>query len=74
MGDNVSLIDKSKFMQKYNNLTMQKLQEAVEDVFKDYKDPTKNMTLGQKIEFDKAFKKVVNERYIAGTDPHEKTK
>jgi hypothetical protein len=74
MGDNISLIDKSKFMQKYNNLTMQKLQEAVEDVFKDYKDPTENMTLGQKIEFDKAFKKAVNERYIAGTDPYEKTK
>ena len=48
------------------------VQEAVEDVFKDYKDPTENMTLGQKIEFDKAFKKSVNERYIAGTDPYKK--
>ena len=72
IGDVRSLIEKSKVLQEYNNLTMEKIQGIVEDVFKDYKDPTEHMTLGQKVEFDKAFKKLVNERYISGIDPYDK--
>jgi uncharacterized protein YktB (UPF0637 family) len=73
MNKKVSLIDKSKIMQKYNNLTMKKVQDIVEDVFKDYKDPTEHMTLGQKKMFDEAFKKLVKERYIIGCDPYDES-
>ena len=39
------------------------LRKIVEDVFKDYKDPTEHMTIGQKKLFDKAFKKLVKDQY-----------
>ena len=57
---------------KYNK-TEDEIKAVVEDVFKDYKDPTEHMTLGQKRMFDEAFKKLVNERYIIGCDPYDKT-
>jgi hypothetical protein len=48
----------------YNNLytdvdgtkfTLKKLKEIINEVFKDYKDPTESMTLSQKKEFHKAM-------------------
>ncbi len=48
---------------KYKDLTLKDIEEAVADAFKDYKDPTEHMTLGQKIEFDKAVKRKFNKLY-----------
>jgi len=54
-------------IEKYNILDIvlveEYLRKIVEDVFKDYKDPTEHMTIGQKKLFDKAFKKLVKEQY-----------
>ena len=41
---------------EYGKLTKEGLKEIIEDIFKKYKDPTKGMTLKQKILFHKALK------------------
>jgi len=49
--------------QIYPGKTKEEIKKVVDEVFKDYKDPTENMTLGQKIEFDKAMKKIATNLY-----------
>jgi len=45
--------------------TKQEVKDIVEDVFKDYKDPTRQMTPAKQIEFDKAIKaSITYNKYI----------
>ena len=40
--------------------TKEEIEEAINDVIKDYKAPTEHMNLQQKIEFNKAMQKLAN--------------
>jgi len=42
---------------KYGNYNLKDIEEVVNEVFKNYKDPTEGMTLEQKKKFHEAMKK-----------------
>ena len=50
-------------MSAYPKKSKEELEEIVNDVFKDYKDPTENMTIAQKVSFNDAMKKVAKNMF-----------
>lgn len=63
MKNKKTLLDVAKEGQKLylkQNISYNKLNKIIEEAFKDYKDPTEGMTLGQKKLFGEAMKDQVS--------------
>ena len=48
----------------YPNKTKEEIEAVVNDVMKDYKDPTENMSIEDKIRFNEAMKKMANKMIV----------
>ena len=50
-------------MSAYPKKSKEEIEQAVTEVLKDYKDPTENMTIAQKVSFNDAMKKVAKNMF-----------